>query len=129
MKKRILSAALALTMAGTFIPTAFASSYSDLDSNHWAYGEISVCTENGLFEGFSDGTFKANDTMTREDATTALSRQFKDADFSAYLDSTDKKGAITREEAAYLLAVAKELKNTDKAALDKFSDKNEISPD
>ncbi len=129
MKKRILSSLLALTMTATLIPSTFASSYSDLDSNHWAYGEISACTEKGLFEGFSDGTFKANNTMTREEATTAIGRQFKDVDFSAYLKSNDKTGAITREEAAYLLAVAKKCENTDKAALDKFSDKAEVSPE
>ena len=129
MKKKILSTAIALAMSVSFIPKTFASSYSDLDSNHWAYGEISTCTENGLFKGFPDGTFKANDTMTRKDATTALARQFKDADFSAYLGANDRNGAITREEAAYLLALAKKCENTDKATLDKFSDKNEISPE
>ncbi len=121
--KKIIS----LILAGTMILTVASAAYSDVPESHWAFGEISVCTENGLFEGFSDGTFKASNTMTREEALTAIGRQFKDADFSAYLNSNDKNGAITREEAAYLLAVAKKCENTDKAALDKFSDKDEIS--
>ncbi len=131
MKKRIISTFLALTMMSSLFTVASASdgaaAYSDVPENHWAYGEIMVCTENGIFEGYPDGSFRPAAVMTREDATTALTRQFKDADFSAFLSDNDKKGEITREEAAYLISKAKGYENSDELALDKFTDKAEIS--
>ena len=104
-----------------------AAAYSDVPESYWASGEIEVCTENGIFEGFPDGSFRPSDVMTREDATTALTRQFENTDFSDYLSSNDKNGAITREEATYLIAKAKGYENTDEFILDKFSDKEKIS--
>lgn len=133
MKKKFLSTVLSITMASSLFTGASAAdvqkAYPDVTGSHWAHGEITACTENGIFNGFPDGSFRPAEVMTREDATTAIARQFKDVDFSAYLSGNDKADAITREEAAYLLALAKECENTDKAALDKFSDKNEISPE
>ncbi len=131
MKKKLLSTVLALAVVSSLFAGASASGgakeYSDVPENHWAYGEITICSENGIFEGYPDGSFRSAAVMTREDATTALTRQFKNADFSAFLSDNDKKGAITREEAAYLISIAKGYESTDELALDKFSDKSEIS--
>ncbi len=131
MKKRLLGALLAMATVSSLFVGASASdakaAYSDVPESHWAYGEIMACTENGIFEGYPDKSFRPAEVMTREDAATALTRQFKNADFSAYLRSNDKKGAITREEAAYLISRAKGYENTNELALDKFTDKSEIS--
>ncbi len=131
MKKRIISTILALTMMSLLFAGASASTvkaaYSDVPESHWAYGEIMSCTENGIFNGFPDESFRPSDVMTREDAATAIKRQFKNVDFSVFLSGNDKKGAITREEAAYLISKAKGYENSDELSLDKFTDKAEIS--
>ena len=130
MKKRIISALLALTMAILLIPAAMASntkSFPDLSESHWAYGMVAVCAENGLFEGCPDGTFRPDAEMTRGDAITAISRQFKDAKLDSIWNGAEKQSAIRREEAFYLLATVKNYEKTDAAALDKFEDKSEIS--
>lgn len=131
MKKKFLSTVLALAVVSSLFAGASASdakaAYSDVPESHWAYGEIMTCTENGIFEGYPDKSFRPSDVMTRADAATAITRQFKNADFSVFLSGNDKKGAITREEAAYLISKAKGYKSTDNFALDKFSDKSEIS--
>ena len=131
MKKRLLGALLAMATVSSLFASASASdakaAYTDVPESHWAHGEIMSCTENGIFNGFPDESFRPSDVMTREDAATAIKRQFKNTDFSAFLNSNDKKGAITREEAAYLISKAKGYENSDELSLDKFSDKSEIS--
>lgn len=114
---------LALVMAFSLSVAA----YGDVPESYWAHGEIEACTESGIFEGFPDGSFRPEDVMTREDAITAFTRQFKDADFSAFLNGNDKSGAITREEATYLIAKAKGYEKGDELILDKFTDKEKIS--
>lgn len=131
MKKRLLGALLIMATVSSLFAGASASTaqtaYSDVPENHWAHGEIMSCTENGIFEGYPDKSFRPAEVMTREDAATAITRQFKNADFSAFLSGNDKKGAVTREEAAYLISKAKGYESTDKLALDKFYDKDKIS--
>ncbi len=114
---------LTLILAGTMTLTFASAAFTDVPENHWAYGEISVCAENGLFA--DEESFNPSSVMTKGDATALLSAQFKDADLSAF--SADKASAITREEAAYLFSKAKGYEDTYLYVLDKFSDKASIS--
>lgn len=43
----------------------FAASFSDLTSEHWAYKPISDMTEKGILNGYPDGSFKPNKSITR----------------------------------------------------------------
>ncbi|MBE6911843.1 MAG: S-layer homology domain-containing protein [Ruminococcaceae bacterium] len=116
---------ISLILAGAMTLTFASAAYSDVPESHWAYGEIMVAKENGLFE--DSATFSPDSIMTKEDAAKAISAQFEDADFSAFLNSSDKTSAITREEVVYLFAKVKGYEDTYAYALDKFSDKDEIS--
>ncbi|MBQ6846015.1 MAG: S-layer homology domain-containing protein [Oscillospiraceae bacterium] len=116
---------ISLILAGAMTLTFASAAYSDVPESHWAFGEIIVAKENGLFE--DSATFSPDSIMTKEDAAKAISAQFEDADFSAFLNSSDKTSAITREEVVYLFAKAKGYEDTYAYALDKFSDKDEIS--
>lgn len=131
MKKKFLSTVLALAVVSALIAGASASTaqtaYTDVPENYWAYGEIMVCTENGIFEGYPDKSFRPSDVMTRGDAVTAVSRQFKDADLSGIWNGAEKKFNVTREDAAYLISKAKGYENMDAESLDKFTDKAEVS--
>ncbi len=44
---------------------AFAMSFSDLESNHWAFKPISSMTAKGILVGYPDGSFKPNQSITR----------------------------------------------------------------
>ena len=44
---------------------AFAKTYTDLPTNHWAYVAINEMTENGILTGYPDGTFAPDKTITR----------------------------------------------------------------
>ena len=61
MKKRIISIVLALVVL--FASTAFA--YTDVPSYDAGFEAISMVTNLGLMEGFDDGSFRPDDTLTR----------------------------------------------------------------
>ncbi len=46
--------------------TAFAANpFSDLPAGHWAYGAVAKLAAAGIVDGYPDGTFKGDKTMTR----------------------------------------------------------------
>ncbi len=49
-------------------------SYSDIDSSAWYADFVSECIERGWIEGYADGTFKPDQSMTRAEFVTALFR-------------------------------------------------------
>ena len=61
-KKLIMVLAMALGVSAT----AFAANpFSDLPAGHWAYGAVAKLAAAGVVDGFPDGTFKGDKTMTR----------------------------------------------------------------
>lgn len=50
------------------------ASFSDLNSSHWAYQYIATASSAGWIQGFSDGTFRPNQRITRAEAMTILNR-------------------------------------------------------
>lgn len=51
-----------------------ASEFTDVSSADWFYGYAQTAVSYGLINGYSDGTFKPNDTITREQAMTIIAR-------------------------------------------------------
>lgn len=49
----------------TFTSSVFAKEYSDLSSGHWAYGPINTMSENGILNGYPDGSFKPDVAINR----------------------------------------------------------------
>ncbi len=77
--------------------SAFAKDYSDypqkfwdLTKEHWAYAAISELTDKKIINGFSDGSFKPNSTITRAEWTkimvTALNIPIGEQDMSDIYD-------------------------------------------
>ena len=68
MKKRILILTLILALLSTSF--AFANNnagditFTDMDSNHWAFENVSALVMQGGISGFPDGTFRPNNTIT-----------------------------------------------------------------
>lgn len=52
------------------------SIYSDVKTSFWAYKEIERLYNRGLIQGYPDGTFKPNNTITRAEAATIIAREF-----------------------------------------------------
>ena len=62
----------------TFSIPAFAQDYNDVPENHWAYTYIENATENGIFEGYEDGSFKPEKQLTHEELTKVIISLMKD---------------------------------------------------
>ncbi len=44
--------------------------YTDLSSNYWAYSDIAYAKHIGWLNGYADGTFKADNNITRAEVVT-----------------------------------------------------------
>ncbi len=51
-----------------------AATFSDLSTNHWAYKNINEMYDKGFVSGYTDGTFKPDKAITREEFVTILSK-------------------------------------------------------
>lgn len=58
--------------------------FSDVLSSHWAYGYIKIAYDKGLINGFPEGTFEPDSTVTYAQATTMFLRALE------YEDALDK---------------------------------------
>lgn len=63
--KRILSFILIAAMLLSIVPTAFAAEFSDFNSSHWAYEYVTALVNDGTINGYADGTFRPEGTVTR----------------------------------------------------------------
>lgn len=59
--KRTISFLLIIFM---IFSSVYASSFKDLSGSHWAYEHIMYLTSKNVINGYSDGTFKPNGTIT-----------------------------------------------------------------
>jgi uncharacterized repeat protein (TIGR01451 family) len=48
------------------------ANFSDLPTNHWAYGYISAVVNAGLFNGYPDGTFRPDQSITRAELSKVM---------------------------------------------------------
>lgn len=55
---------LVITSMGA-LAAAPQSAYSDVPAKHWAYEAINKLTQDGIINGYGDGTFRGDRTMTR----------------------------------------------------------------
>lgn len=73
--KFILAAILALSL---FIPTSSqAAGFSDVSTNHWAYGSIAKLANAKILNGYSNGRFGPEDTVTRAQAAKIVATALK----------------------------------------------------
>ena len=72
MKKLTITIALILVVA--LAMPAFAQSFSDVPSDHWAYDAINKLVAAGIVEGYPDGEFKGDQNMTRYEMAVMVSR-------------------------------------------------------
>ncbi|WAM31519.1 S-layer homology domain-containing protein [Caldicellulosiruptor naganoensis] len=152
---KILSWVVILSFVLSLInPAVFAKDFKDI-SNHWAKEIIDKWANTyNVANGYSDGSFKPSNAITRAEFAQLVSRvigealvrpeiNFKDvkekdwfysavknlADYiSGYPDGTFRpKNNITREEAACLLARVFAIDKSQSNVLSKFSDYNQVS--
>ena len=64
MKKTLAAAILASLTLAVAAP-AFANPFVDVPAKHWAYDSVSKLAAAGIVDGYGDGTFKGDKTITR----------------------------------------------------------------
>lgn len=77
LPERTVSRAEFVVMALRFaeiVPTVGESRYSDVSQTHWAANYIQTATQYGLISGYSDGTFRPEQYITRAEAVTILNK-------------------------------------------------------
>ena len=65
MKKRLLKVAIATALTVAFAAPAFANPFSDVPAKHWAYDAVNKLSQAGIVDGYGDGTFRGDKTITR----------------------------------------------------------------
>jgi len=73
--KKICSTAIAIIMIlMAFTTIASAEDFSDCKKGDWYYESVQYAKEKGWVNGFEDGTFKPNDTLTKAQAVVIVTR-------------------------------------------------------
>lgn len=84
--KQLASLVLALALCAGLAVPALAAEFSDVPPDHAFYDAIMDCSEKGIVGGYSDGTFKPANTVTKSNFAVMLSRAFYPGDVAKYND-------------------------------------------
>jgi len=75
---RAMVAQVLYRMAGSpSVSSSASSSFSDVSSGSWYCTAVTWAYENGIFAGYGDGTFRPNQSITREQLVTVLYQYLK----------------------------------------------------
>ena len=102
MKKILAIAAVAALTAG--VSAYAANPFSDVSTSDWAYQAVSDLSDQGIVEGYPDGTFKGQQNMTRYELAQIIARLMaKEDQLNAEQRATvDKLAAQYADELANL---------------------------
>ena len=86
-KKTLVSAITAALVVGAASTTfAAANPFSDVPADSWAYDAVTTLANDGVIDGFPDGTYQGNKTMTRYEMAQIIARAMAKTD----LEKADK---------------------------------------
>ena len=109
----LLTAALMIGDGG--LTFAAANPFSDVPASHWAYNSIEKLAQEGVIEGYGDGTFLGNRNITRYEMAQMIAKALAKNPTGANKAELDKLAAEFREELDNLGVRVSELeKNSDK---------------
>lgn len=74
MKKLLKRAILPTVVAMTITGTSYAASLTDVPTNHWAYTSVNQLVKAGLVDGYEDGNFKGDKSITRYEMAIIISK-------------------------------------------------------
>lgn len=119
--KRIISLLLLLAIAVSSVGIAAFAKEDDPGNkfvdikDHWAYGAIIKCVDEGLFKGRTEDTFVPGDNMTRAEFAQMIYNYYKDSDVlvpSGEIEFSDVKSADWYYEAVTYCASSGAIKGT-----------------
>ena len=84
LKSAVLTALLSTTVASTAL--AAENPFSDVPADSWAYDAVAELAANGVIDGYPDGTYQGENTMTRYEMAQIVARAMAKTD----IDKADK---------------------------------------
>ena len=96
MNKKILKVAVMAALATSIAVPAFANPFSDVPAKHWSYDAVTKLAQAGVIEGYGDGTFRGDKTVTRYEMAQIVANAMTkslNADQKATVDQLSKEFA------------------------------------
>ena len=100
MKKHVLAAAVsALVLGSASSCLAAANPFSDVPEGHWAYDAVAQLAQDGVIDGYGDGTYQGSKSITRYEIAQMVAKAMAKKDVSATDKATiDKLSAEFADE-------------------------------
>jgi len=121
MKKVLVTALVCIFLMGVagIAMAAPTSLFSDVPANHWAYGAVNKLAKDGVVEGYGDGTYHGDRTMTRYEMAqiiaNAMTKEEKaNAENKALINKLAKEFAAELEQINARLTKVEKKVNADK---------------
>jgi hypothetical protein len=102
VKKRLLKTAITTALVLAFAAPAFANPFADVPANSWAYGAVTKLAQAGIIDGYGDGTFRGDKTVTRYEMAQMVSKAMNKSMNAEQKATVDK---LSREFATELIAM------------------------
>ena len=96
INKRVQKVAVVSALTLAFAVPAFANPFSDVPAKHWAYDSVNKLAAAGVIDGYGDGTFKGDKTMTRYEMAQIVAKAMTkslNADQQASVDKLSREFA------------------------------------
>lgn len=74
MKHCLLKTAMAALFAATAFTVSAANPFADVDTSSWAYQAVSQLSDQGVVDGYPDGTFKGDKNVSRYELAQIIAR-------------------------------------------------------
>lgn len=101
--KKSLIVTLALVFVLGIAGTAFAANpFVDVPAKHWSYDAVAKLAQAGIVDGYGDGTFKGDKTMTRYEMATVVAKAMAKSDKA----DAEQKAAIDKLAAEFSAELA-----------------------
>ena len=83
--KKTLTAALTTALVVGAASTTFAAAnpFSDVPADHWAYDAVAQLADDGVIEGYGDGTYRGQNEITRYEMAQMVAKAMAKGDMSA----------------------------------------------
>lgn len=96
MNKRVAKVAVVSALTVAFAVPAFANPFTDVPVKHWSYDSVTKLAKAGIVDGYGDGTFKGDKTVTRYEMAQIVAKAMTkslNADQKAMVDQLSKEFA------------------------------------
>jgi hypothetical protein len=97
MNKKLIASVAAACVLSAGSVFAASNPFADVPTNHWSYGSIQYLAKTGIVDGYSNGTFNGDKTITRYEMAQLVAKAMYRSDKA----NAEQKAAIDKLAAEY----------------------------